>query len=92
MRLTDRTLGFVINFLLGVAWAIVFIGAVSSFLSFYHTSILFAVVSGLIGTLPGMVAILLLEHIITSKEKLVELKKQTFLLEKILLNTEKKED
>jgi uncharacterized membrane protein required for colicin V production len=92
MRLTDRTLGFVINFLLGVAWAIVLIGAVSSFLSFYHTSILFAVVSGLIGTLPGMVAILLLEHIITSKEKLVELKKQTFLLEKILLNTEKKED
>jgi hypothetical protein len=92
MRLTDRTLGFVINLLLGAAWAFVLIGAVSSFFSFYHTSILFAVVSGLIGALPGMVAILLLEHIITSKEKLVELKKQTFLLEKILLNAEKKED
>jgi uncharacterized membrane protein YeaQ/YmgE (transglycosylase-associated protein family) len=92
MRLTDKTLGFVINFLLGVAWAFVLIGAISSFFSFYHTSILFAVVSGLIGALPGLVAILLLEHIITSKEKLAELKKQTFLLEKILLTVEKREE
>jgi len=92
MRLTDKTLGFVINFLLGVAWAFVAIGAVSSFFSFYHTSILFAIVSGLIGALPGMVAILLLEHVITSKEKLTELKKQTFLLEQILLENKKKEN
>ncbi len=84
MRLTDKTLGFVINFLVGVAWAFVVIGAVSSFFSFYHSSILFAVVSGLMGALPGLVAILLLEHMITSKEKLSELKKQTLLLEKIL--------
>ena len=90
MRLDDRTLGFVISFLLGVAWASVFIGALSSFLSFYHSSILLAVVSGFIGTLPGMVAILILEHILTSKEKLVELKKQTFLLEQIMIETEKK--
>ncbi len=84
MRLNDRTLGFVINFLLGVAWAFVLIGAVSSFFSFYHTSMLFAVVSALIGTLPGLVAILLLEHIITAKEKLAELKKQTALLEELV--------
>jgi uncharacterized membrane protein required for colicin V production len=90
MRLDDRTLGFVISFLLGVAWASVFIGALSSFLSFYHSSILLAVVSGFIGTLPGMVAILILEHILTSKEKLAELKKQTFLLEQIMIETEKK--
>ena len=84
MRLNDRTLGFVINFLLGVAWAFVLIGAVSSFFSFYHTSMLLAVVSALIGTLPGLVAILLLEHIITAKEKLAELKKQTALLEELV--------
>ena len=92
MRLTNKTLGFVINFLLGVAWAFVLIGAVSSFFSFYHTNIFFAIVSALIGTLPGLVAVLLLEHIITSKEKLAELKKQTFLPEKILLTVEKKEE
>jgi len=84
MRLNDKTLGFVINFLLGVAWAFVLIGAVSSFLSFYQTSILFAMVSALIGTLPGLVAILLLEHVITGKEKLSELKKQTILLEELI--------
>jgi len=84
MRLKDRSLGFVVNFLLGVAWAFVLIGAVSSFLAFYQNSFFFAVVSTLIGALPGLVAVLLLEHIITNKEKYLELKKQTKLLQKIL--------
>ncbi|BAF72531.1 hypothetical protein [Sulfurovum sp. NBC37-1] len=84
MRLTGKTLGFVINFLLGVAWAFVLIGAVSSFFSFYQISIFFAMVSALIGALPGLIAILLLEHIITGKEKLSELKKQTILLEELI--------
>jgi len=91
MRLTGKTLGFVINFLLGVAWAFVLIGAVSSFFSFYQIGLFFAIVSGLIGTLPGLVAVLLLEHIITSKEKLLELKKQTALLEALVLSTKKGE-
>jgi uncharacterized membrane protein YeaQ/YmgE (transglycosylase-associated protein family) len=84
MRLEDRSLGFVINFLLGVAWAFVLIGAVTSFLTFYSTSWLFAIVSALIGTLPGLVGVLLLEHIITNKEKYEELKKQTQLLEELV--------
>ena len=91
MRLKDRSLGFVVNFLLGVAWASVLIGAVSSFLSFYQNSFFFAIVSALIGALPGFVAVLLLEHIITNKEKHLELKKQTKLLEKLLLQKEKNE-
>jgi len=81
-------LGFVINFLLGVAWAAVLIGAVTSFLSFYQNSFFFAFVSALIGALPGLVGVLLLEHIITNKEKHLELKKQTKLLEKLLLKQE----
>jgi uncharacterized membrane protein YeaQ/YmgE (transglycosylase-associated protein family) len=84
MRLEDRSLGFVINFLLGVAWAFVLIGAVTSFLTFYSTSWLFAIVSALIGTLPGLVGVLLLEHIITNKEKYEELKKQTQLLKELV--------
>jgi len=88
MRLQDRSLGFVVNFLLGVAWAAVLIGAVSSFLSFYQNSLFFAIVSAFVGALPGMVAVLLLEHIITSKEKYLELKKQTKLLEKLLIEKE----
>ena len=84
MRLEDKPLGFIINFLLGVAWAFVLIGAVTSFLTFYSTSWFFAIVSALIGALPGLIGILLLEHIITNKEKYEELKKQTQLLEELV--------
>ena len=84
MRLKDKTLGFVVNFLLGVAWASVLIGAVSFFLSFYQTSLFFAIVSAFVGALPGLIAVLLLEYFITNKEKYLELTKQTKLLEQIL--------
>jgi len=89
MRLKDRSLGFVVNFLLGVAWATVLIGTVTSFLSFYQNSFFFAIVSAFVGALPGLVAVLLLEHIITNKEKYLELKKQTKLLEEILKEKDK---
>jgi uncharacterized membrane protein YeaQ/YmgE (transglycosylase-associated protein family) len=88
MRLKDNSLGFVVNFLLGIAWAFVLIGAVTSFLSFYQNSFFFAIISALIGALPGLVAVLLLEHIITNKEKHLELKKQTKLLEQLLKEKE----
>ncbi|MBW1635664.1 MAG: hypothetical protein JRJ68_05245 [Deltaproteobacteria bacterium] len=84
MRLENRPLGFVINFLLGVSWAVVLLGALTSFLSLYHESFLFAVVSAFVGAVPGLAAVLLLEHMITGKEKLDELKRQTLLLEKLL--------
>jgi uncharacterized membrane protein YeaQ/YmgE (transglycosylase-associated protein family) len=84
MRLEHKPLGFIINFLLGVAWAFVLIGAATSFFAFYSDNIFYALISACIGALPGMVAVLLLEYIITSKEKYEELKKQTKLLEKLL--------
>jgi hypothetical protein len=84
MRLKDRSLSFVVNFLLGVAWATAFIGAISAFLSIYGQSFLFAIVSLFVGALPGMIGVLLIEHFITSKEKHLELQKQTKLLELLL--------
>ncbi len=84
MRLEARSLGFVVNFLLGVAWAFVLIGAVTSFLAFYSTNLFFAIISAFIGALPGLIGILFLEHIITNKEKYEELKKQTQLLEELV--------
>lgn len=84
MRLNNKPLGFVINFLLGVVWAFVLIGAATSFLSFYQNSFFFALVSSLVGALPGLAAVLLLEHIITVKENHEELEKQTELLRRIL--------
>ncbi len=84
MRLQDGPLSFVVNFLLGVAWAAVLLGAITSFLAFYPESLLLALISAFIGALPGMISVLLLEHIITGKERYLELKKQTALLEKLL--------
>ena len=89
MRLGDRQLGFIINFLLGVAWAFVLIGAVTSFLAFYADSFFAALISACIGAMPGMVGVLLLEHIITSKEKYAELQKQTKLLEELVSQNQK---
>lgn len=84
MRLHEKPLGFVINFLLGIAWASVFIGVVTSFTTFYPFGIFDAIMAAIIGIIPGLVVVLLLEHIITAKEKHYELQKQTLLLEKLL--------
>ena len=83
MRLKDRSLSFVVNFLLGVAWATAFIGAASTFLSIYSDSFLFALISAVVASLPGMLGVLFIEHFITSKEKYLELQKQTKLLEQL---------
>ncbi len=92
MRLQNAPLSFVVNFLLGVAWAAVIIGMVTSFLSFYQDSFFLAIVSAFVGALPGILGVLLLEHIITAKEKHLELQKQTALLEKLLKTQEKIQD
>ncbi len=84
MRLEDRPLNFIVNFLLGVSWASMFLGAITSFLTFYEDTFFFALVSAFIAALPGMIGILAIEYFITNKEKLYELKKQTKLLEKTL--------
>ncbi len=84
MRLGNKSLSFIVNFLLGVAWATLLLGASSAFLTFYSISILSAIVASVVAMIPGMVIILLLEHFITSREKYMELKKQTVLLEEIV--------
>ncbi|MFC2057635.1 hypothetical protein ACFLR6_01715 [Campylobacterota bacterium] len=88
MRLQNGPLSFVVNFLLGVAWAAVLLGAITSFLAFYQVSIFLGIVSAFMGALPGMVFVLVLEHIITAKERYLELKKQTALLEALLKQKE----
>lgn len=88
MRLQTSKLNFVVNFFLGVAWALVLIGAVTSFLSFYQLSIVYALVSAVAAALPGLFMVLVLEHIITVQQQHEELKKQTELLEKLLIQKE----
>ncbi len=92
MRLQGLLLNFVLNFLLGIAWgAVVFGGFVFSY-SFYlnYDNVSFTIMSVIIGMLPGLVFVVLIEHLITSKEKLAELRKQSLFLEKLLNEKESK--
>ena len=84
MRLEEKALSFVINFLLGISWGASIVGALTTFLSYYSNSFFFAVISAVFASIPGLVGVLLLEHFIVSREKLDLLKHQTELLQKIL--------
>jgi H+/Cl- antiporter ClcA len=84
MRLEDKTISFVLNFLLGVAWATLFLGAFTLFVSYYNHSLLSAIVYAMMGMLPGMFGILLIEHFLTARKTLQEIQKQNKLLEQLL--------
>jgi len=84
MRLRKTALGFLVNFLLGVAWAFVLIGAFYTFVYYYHISFFDAVLMTFLGALPGLFLVAILEYLIVGMERLDELKKQTLLLDKIL--------
>jgi zinc transporter ZupT len=77
MRLNSVLTGFALNFFLGVAWAAVLIGIIISFFTYYDQSIVFAILACFIGALPGLFVVLVLEHVVTTKEKLQELQKHT---------------
>ena len=88
MRLRESTLGVVVNFLLGVAWALVLVGAVYTFFSFLKIGFFTAVIMAFFGALPGLFLIALLEYLIIGAERLDESRKQTELLKKILSRLE----
>ena len=83
MRLKKSALGFVVNFLLGAAWASVLIGILYSFFSYFQFSFFDGLMMALLGALPGLFGVIILEYLIVGMERLEELKKQTALLQKI---------
>lgn len=76
-----------LSLLLGVAWALVVVGAVTFFLSLYHSGIVVALLGAFMGALIGMFFVVLFELAQIQIDKLKELKKQTELLQ--LLTKEK---
>ncbi len=84
MRIKRSTLGLLVNFLLGAAWAFVLIGALFTFFFFYQYSLLDAILMTFLGALPGLFFVIVLEYIIVGMQRLEELKKQTVLLEKLI--------
>ena len=68
----------------GAAWAVVLIGALSTFSSFLKINLFIAVLSAFIGAAPGLLIVLFLEYLVLKSEKLAEMKKQTALMEQML--------
>ena len=91
MRLSSSMLSFVGSFLLGISWAWLFLGAFFAFNFFLPMHFILALLAGVFGAIPGMIAILLLEHIFTTQAHYREAKKQTKLLEALLAKQESSE-
>jgi membrane associated rhomboid family serine protease len=73
-----------ISLLQGASWALVLIGAVSFFTTFYNFGIITALIAAFIGSLGGLFFVVLFEIANIQIEKLEEIKKQTKLLEKLV--------
>jgi len=87
MRLSSPLLSLLINFLLGASWAFALIGASTLFFSLLNVGIIYAIFGSLLGALPGLFMVLLIEYFLMREEKLQELKKHTKLLEELVVQT-----
>jgi len=83
MKLSSPLLSFLVNFLLGASWAFVFVGATILFYIFLSIDLFYAILGALLGSIPGLFFVLLIEYIFMRQEALDELKKQTKYLEEL---------
>ncbi len=84
MRLQISTLARLISFLLGVAWAFALLGIFLSFLLYFKLSIAKALLFALLGAIPGLLFVVILEYIFVGLQKFEEMQRQTRLLEEIV--------
>lgn len=73
----------IISFLLGASWAVVLFGALFTFKIFFTFGLLIALFVTLLFVLISLFLILTLDAFEVNKQRLIEAKKQTELLEKI---------
>jgi len=84
MKLSTPLLSLLVNFLLGASWAFAFLGATTLFFLLLNLGIFYSLFGSLLGMLPGLFMVLLIEYFLMRQEKLNELKKQTKLLEELV--------
>ncbi len=84
MKLSSALLSFLLNFLLGAAWAFAIAGAGIAFYLYLEIGLLFAFFASLVAALPGLLFVLFIEYFFMKQEHLEELKEQTALLEDLL--------
>jgi uncharacterized membrane protein (DUF106 family) len=84
MKLSSAFLSFLLNFLLGAAWAFALAGATIVFYLYVDFSFFYALFAALIASLPGLLFVLFIEYFFIKQEHLDELKKQTKLLQELV--------
>jgi len=84
MKLSTPFLSHLVNFLLGASWAFAFMGATTLFFLLFHIGFFYSLIGSLLGALPGLFFVLLIEYFLMRQEKLEELKKHTKLLEELV--------
>jgi len=84
MRLSSKTLAFLLNLLLGGSWALAFIGALNAILHHAVNGWLYAIASAIIWALPGLAGVVVLEYLLRGFERNEELRRQTRILQEIL--------
>ena len=84
MKLSSPLLSFLLNYLLGAAWAFSIAGAIITFYLYMDISLFFAFFSALLATLPGLLFVLFIEYFFMKQEHLYELQKQSRLIEELL--------
>jgi hypothetical protein len=83
MRLPSKTLAFLLNLLMGSAWAFVMVGIASALFHNLQMGWLYALASALLWALPGLFSVVLLEYLLRGFERNEEIRKQTELLKEI---------
>jgi len=89
MRLSSPLLSLLINFLLGASWAFALVGASTLFFSFLNIGLIYAIFASILGALPALFMILMIEYFLMRQEKLYELRKHTKLLEELVAQQKK---
>ena len=84
MKLSTPLLSLLVNFLLGASWAFAFLGATTLFFLLLNVGIFYSLFGSLLGAIPGLFMVLLIEYFLMRQEKLNELKKHTKLLEELV--------
>ncbi|WP_457605322.1 hypothetical protein [Nitratifractor sp.] len=88
MNLKPRALAFLISFLLGAAWALTIVGALSALFAYRPLGVPAMLFHAFLWAVPGLVSVLLLEYILAGFRRNEELKRQSELLERILQKLE----
>ncbi len=90
MHLSSKLLTFLINFLLGIAWAAVLIGASLAFYLYRETGLLSLMVYVVLYAVPGVLGVVCLEYLMAGFRRSEEMRRQSRLLERIARELERR--